>query len=326
MFYLRKVIAIIENSAFRNAIDKLEKTLQEQKIVLQCFWIEELQLAEVTAETVFDAVWEKFERCATGETEGGKADCRMRVEVNGAGQDSVSADTACLWFTDMADIVKVLSQMEQPVLALLHENNRNQDLSAALYACEEPGELDGGYLDKVYRRYKRLPWEILQTDRCLIRETIPEDAEAFFEIYKEPSITRYMEGLYPKIEQEKQYINDYIDKVYSFYGFGVWTVIKRDSGEIIGRAGLSYREGFEEPEIGFVIGKHWQRQGYAEEICNAILDYAREELEFDVVQAFVRPENVASLGLCKKLGMKLERETVIGGIKHCRMMRNSFEQ
>lgn len=278
MFYLQKVIAIIENSACRVGMEKLAETLQKQGIVLQCFWIEELGLSDVTAETVFDS--------------------------------------ACLWFSDMPELVTALRCMEQPVLALLHENNRNQDLSAALYACEQPEDLDGDYLDKIYRRYQRIPWEILQTDRMLLRETMPEDAEEFFEIYKEPSITRYTEGLYPKIEQEKQYINDYIDKVYSFYGFGVWTVIKREDGEIIGRAGLSYREGFEEPEIGFVIGKPWQRQGYAEEICNAILEYAREELELEVVQAFVRPENAASRGLCEKLGMKPVGEVQLSGEQH----------
>ena len=288
MFYLQKVIAIIENSRYRVSMDKLAETLEKQGIIWQCFWIEELGLQEITGESVIDAIREK--------------------------------DGTCLWFTDIPDMVTVLRRMEQPVLALLHENNRNQDLSAALYACEKPEDLDGDYLDKVYRRYQRIPWEILRTDRCYLRETTTDDAEAFFEIYKEPSITRYTEGLYPEIEQERQYIRDYIDKVYSFYGFGVWTVIKQDTGEIIGRAGLSYREGFEEPEIGFVIGVPWQRQGYAEEVCRAIMEYGRNELEFTTVQAFVRPENEASLGLCKKLGMKNVEEVLLNGVAHCRMM------
>lgn len=213
----------------------------------------------------------------------------------------------------MSEIAMVLRQEKQPVLAFLHEKNRHQDFSAVLYACEAPEELDGDYMDKVYRRYTRLPWDVLETDRCFIRETVPEDAEAFYEIYEEPSITRYTEGLFPKIEQERQYINDYIDKIYSFYHFGVWTIIKKDTDEIIGRAGLSYREGYEEPELGFVIRKPWQRQGFAEEVCRAILNYGREELGFTVVQAFVRAENKASLALCRKLGMQPAREVEMTG-------------
>lgn len=308
MFYLQKVIAIIENSRYRVSMEKLAETLEKQGIIWQCFWIEELGLQEITAEKVIDAIWNEQMKNAAMEAIGRKIQCGSRTEL------------ACLWFTDMAELVEAVCQMEQPVLALLHENNRNQDMSAALYACEEPEDLDGDYLDKVYRRYKRIPWEILRTDRLLLRETTTEDAEAFFAIYKEPSITRYTEGLYPEIEQERQYIRDYIDKVYSFYGFGVWTVIKQDTGEIIGRAGLSYREGFEEPEIGFVIGVPWQRQGYAEEICRAIMEYGRNELEFTTIQAFVRPENEASLGLCEKLGMKCVEEVLLNGVIHCRML------
>lgn len=321
MYYLEKVIAIMENSAYRTSMEKLDEILQAQGIVLQCFWIAELGLSEMTAEAIFDGVWTEYMSANSA----GQQDVPARKD--GVGQQVLSARenaAACLWFTDMADIVKVLRCLDMPVLALLHEVNRSQDLSAAWYACEEPGELDAAYLDKVYRRYRRIPWEILKTERCVIRETTPEDVETFYEIYKEPSITRYTDGLYPETEREKQYIYDYIDKVYGFYGFGIWTVIKRDSGEVIGRAGLSCREGFEEPEIGFIIGVPWQRQGYAEEICRAILDYGREELEFTQVQAFVRPENTASLGLCRKLGMEKVGEVWLSGEKHV-CLRVDFE-
>lgn len=295
MYYLGKVIAIMENGAYKDSMEKLDKTLRAQGIVMQCFWIEDLGLSEITPETVFDGVWAAHEN----------------VEV--------PESAATLWFTDMSDIVKVLSNLELPVLALLHEKNHSQDFSAALYACEEPEDLDGDYMDKVYRRYRRIPWEILRTRRCVLRESTPEDVERFWEIYKEPAITRYTDELYPTMEQEKQYMNEYIDKVYGLYGFGIWTVVRQEDGEIIGRAGLSYREGFEEPEIGFVIGLSWQGQGYAEEICRAILQYGREELEFNRVQAFVRPENEASLKLCQKLHMEPVEEVWLSGKKYVRL-------
>lgn len=218
-----------------------------------------------------------------------------------------------LFVTDVSEIAKALRQRGKAVLALLHGMNREQDFSLVLYACEEPWDMDADYLDKIYRRYMRLPWEILRTDRCILRETVPEDAEAFFEIYGDGSITRYTDALLPEMEAEKQHINDYIDNVYSFYNFGVWTILKKDTDEIIGRAGFSYREGFEEPELGYVIGKAWQRRGYAEEVCSAVLEYGWEELEFGAVQAFVHPENKASLALCRKLGMQPAGEAVIDG-------------
>lgn len=210
----------------------------------------------------------------------------------------------CLWITDSAMYASMLRQQEKPVLVFLHQDNRNQDFSKILYACENPGELDTEYLDRVYRRYAGIPWDIAETKRCTVRETTEADAEAFFAIYTNPEITQYMEGLHPTIEQEKQYIRDYIEKVYGFYGFGVWTILKKDTGEIIGRAGFSYRGGYEEPEIGFMIGVPWQRQGYAEEVCSMLLEMAKEEWEFTNVQAFVEPENEESVRLCEKLGFR----------------------
>ena len=47
---------------------------------------------------------------------------------------------------------------------------------------------------------------ILETPRCLIRETTTADGEDFYRIYSHPAITKYMEGLYPEVEQEKQYV------------------------------------------------------------------------------------------------------------------------
>ncbi len=290
MFYLEKVISIIGNVTCRESVAILGEILQKQG----------LAFVDVS-ESVFAL------NCA------GSVENLMKQEE--------LLKSAVLFVTDDASCVKLLRQEGWPVLAILHEDNRAQDLSGALYACEEPQELDADYMDRVFRRYMRIPWDVLQTERCFIRETVPEDVPFFYKIYSAPSVTQYTEGLYPEIEQEKKYINDYIDNVYSFYNFGVWTIIKDDTDEIIGRAGFSYREGYEEPEIGFVIGVPWQRQGYAEEVCRAVLKYGYEELGFTEVQALVKPDNQASVALCRKLGFELKQEVPVNGERLLRFMK-----
>lgn len=209
-----------------------------------------------------------------------------------------------LYITDDSATAERLQNAGEAVLVHLHPGNSNQDFSQFLFAVEQPEELDAEYVEKVYRRLKGLPWDILETERCLIRETTVDDVDAFYEIYSNPAITEHMEDLYPEVEQEKQYVRDYIEKVYTFFEFGVWTVVEKETGAVIGRAGISYREGFDEPELGFVIGVPWQRKGYAREVCEAILQYGTEVLCFEVIQALVEPQNEASLSLCDKLGMK----------------------
>lgn len=234
------------------------------------------------------------------------------IEKDTAEDNVIEQNASVLYVTDDPKTARELRDRGEAVLIYLHEGNQEQDFTGFLYAVEDPDNLDPEYAVKVYQRMKGLPWEILQTKRCLVRETTPEDVEDFFRIYSDPEITRYMENLYPELEQEKQYIRDYIEKIYTFYEFGVWTVIERSSGAIIGRAGFAYREGYEEPELGFIIGVPWQHQGYAEEVCRAILKYGWERLEFTRVQAMVEPGNEASLRLCKKLGFG-EKETVKAG-------------
>ncbi len=219
-------------------------------------------------------------------------------------KNRIQITDACLYITDDAPTALRLKAQGEAVLVHLHSGNREQNFSQFLYAIENPEDLDMEYAERVYRRLKGLPWNILETERCLVRETTVEDVDEFYRIYSEPSVTKYMDNLYPEEEQEKQYVRDYIEKVYTFFEFGVWTVAEKSSGTVIGRAGLSYREEFEEPELGFVIGVPWQRKGYAFEVCEAILNYGREVLGFETVQALVEPGNAVSLYLCEKLGMK----------------------
>ena len=157
----------------------------------------------------------------------------------------------------------------------------------------------------------------------MIRETIVEDVDSFYDIYKESSITEYMEDLYADRDEEIAYIQDYIKNVYGFYGYGMWTVLDKESGKVIGRAGLSLREGYDIPELGFVIGVPWQRQGYAYEVCQAILEYGNEELDFTNFQALIMKGNEKSKRLCEKLGFVYQEMVEIEGIVYERMVLDS---
>ncbi len=226
-----------------------------------------------------------------------------------------------LWITDCGDWARELAAAGGAVLAYCFAGNQGEDFSGVKYLCQEPESLEIEYLEQVYRRLTGVPWDILDTERCYLRETTEEDVEEFYRIYKEPSITEYMEDLYPDMEQEKAYIREYREKVYAFCGFGVWTIWKRDTKEVIGRAGFSWREGFAEPELGFVIGVPWQKQGFAYEVCRAVLRYGAERLGFETVQALVEPHNKGSLRLCGKLGMEFQGKVTIQGKEFVRLIK-----
>lgn len=249
-----------------------------------------------------------FKNIITNDSSGVKEDVRMEC-VN---------PEQILFISDLSVICSELTDKGYYVLPYRHAYNREEifESNRYFYIAEQLEEMDYESLDMAYRRLAGLPWTIITTKRCVIRETTTDDVDAFYQIYKEAAITEYMEDLYSDRNEEIAYIQDYIKKVYHFYGYGMWTVVEKKNGQIIGRAGISWQEGFDLPELGFVIGVPWQRKGYAYEVCTAILRYAKEELGMERVQALVMKGNEKSAGLCEKLGFVCEDEVCLEGIMY----------
>lgn len=215
-----------------------------------------------------------------------------------------------LVIADEPETVKRLLGGGWYVVVLYHEQNRKLSFPRVRYGVEDVFLLEYRSYEEAYKRLAGLPWDILETDRLMVRESTVEDVEEFYRIYKDPSITLYIEDLYKDREEERRYMKAYIDQVYGFYGYGLWTILLKETGQIIGRAGLSVREGYELPELGFVIDVAFQRQGYGYEVCRGILKYAKEELMFEEVQALVKEENLPSRGLLSKLGFWFDRNVI----------------
>ncbi|MCR4991275.1 MAG: GNAT family N-acetyltransferase [Lachnospiraceae bacterium] len=164
------------------------------------------------------------------------------------------------------------------------------------------------YLLKIHQRFNNIPWKILETERLIVRETTVDDVDRFYEIYDDPSTTHYIEPLFENRNEEIEYTKNYIEKVYGFFGYGIWTVINKADGKIIGKAGITDRDGFDAPEIGFVIASEYRRMGYAYEVCEAILDYAQKELGSSTIRALVKPQNDISIHLLENLGFTITRK------------------
>lgn len=173
-------------------------------------------------------------------------------------------------------------------------------------------EIDLKFLKHVYERHHGIPWTILTTERCVIKEFSMDYLDDLFELYAGEGMTDYIEPLYP-YEQEKEYQEAYIKHMYGFYGYGMWIVCDKKTGKLIGRAGVEHREELEgEMELGYAIGVPYQRQGYATEVCTAILKYAKEELLQTSVCCLIEEGNDISEQFAKKLGFFCEGTIVIG--------------
>lgn len=197
------------------------------------------------------------------------------------------APTDCIWI--------VSNRQQKQIADSIGIASVGEPQCGTRYAVESLAELDIEYLERVRRRYNHIPWDIGETDRCLIRELSLSDLPALYELYAKPGMTDYVEPLYD-YETELEYQKAYIENMYGFYEYGMWLVFSKETGKLIGRAGL------EHDELGYMIAPELQNLGYATEVCRFIIDYARENTDFEELYCRIDERNEASVRLAKKLG------------------------
>lgn len=213
-----------------------------------------------------------------------------------------------LYLTTSRETFERVRQEGFYIVPVWNDKNRQQIFWGSAYVLENPEEITKDDFENIYRRLADIPWDIVRTERCFVREMIPEDAKAFACMYSDEEIRRFLDDLPREEKAIESYIKDYRMHVYAFYGHGMWTVLSENTKEVIGRCGLFYRENSNIPELGFVIASKWQNRGYAYEVCKAVIQYGREELDMKKIQAYVDKENQKSIALCKKLGFTQEKE------------------
>ncbi len=205
--------------------------------------------------------------------------------------------------TDSQDEIDKAADKRIAVIGYEHDAVR---LSAG-FIITDLSAADQEYIKEVHDLSYRIPKEILETDRTLIRQLDPErDIYALFHLYQMPGVTDYVEPLFPFLK-EKAYEQDYFDNIYRFYDFGMWNVFLKATGALIGRCGLEYKalpgsdDGAEWLELGYLLSPDMWRQGIGYEITEAVLGLA-EAKGHSHFFARIAEENVASVALAKKLG------------------------
>ncbi len=215
-----------------------------------------------------------------------------------------------LIISEQSSVVIESYKLQIPCVGYDNPTMEKQDLYKSSIIVEGFEEIDYKFLSDVYLRFYSRPITVASTNRLIIREMTLDDLEELYELYSDSAITRFLEPLYENREEEIEFTRAYIKNMYGFYGYGMWALIHKDTGRLIGRAGLNNRELDKEIqiELGYMIGVPYQRQGYAYEACSEILKFAVDKLECYRVNCFVDRENEASIVLVNKMGFEYIQE------------------
>ena len=160
--------------------------------------------------------------------------------------------------------------------------------------------------------------EIAVTQRLILRHFRSADAVAMERVLGDAFVMRFGEG--PQTaDRVRFWIRREVTDRYRTWGFGKWAVVERGSGDVIGYCGLARindRVLPGEVEIGYRLARaHWGK-GYATEAARAVVAHAFGTLELPRVIAVIDPENVPSLRVAEKLGMRYVRDVMMEGWTH----------
>ena len=149
----------------------------------------------------------------------------------------------------------------------------------------------------------------IETERLRMRWLTEADVPLMLAIWNDPTFVRYVgdRGIRTP-EQALEELATGAFRGYTEFGYGPFHVSLRAGGEAIGVCGLYKREHYDDPDIGFAFLPDFCSQGYGWEAARAVRDYARDDLGLKRIIAIVSPENAASIGLLKKLGLVFERQ------------------
>lgn len=153
---------------------------------------------------------------------------------------------------------------------------------------------------------------IVQTQRLLLREFEPADAETFYDLNLDPEVMRYTGDVaFASVEASRQFIHNY--PAYRESGFGRWSVVLRKTGICIGWCGLKRHPGGM-VDLGYRLARAQWNRGYATEASRACLDYGFTTLKLGEIVGRTARANLASIRVLEKIGMQFWKHAPCEGI------------
>ncbi len=158
----------------------------------------------------------------------------------------------------------------------------------------------------------------LQTERLTMRRLTLDDAEEWSTFFEDNPNLLYL-GLissnetkdYTNLDWAKKWINIQLER-YKLSGFGMLALISKETGKLIGQAGILKKEldGKTEYEIAYsLIPKYW-RKGLASEISAELVSYAIENRIHHRIISIIHVDNIGSQKVARNNNMSVLFETI----------------
>ena len=144
---------------------------------------------------------------------------------------------------------------------------------------------------------------VMETERLLLRHMVQGDYADLCKILRDEAVMVAYEGAFSE-EEVQNWLNKQLTR-YEEDGVGLYAVILKATGEMIGQCGLTMQSWREKTvlEVGYLFQKAYWHQGYATEAARACKQYAFDTLGAEEVFSIIRDSNIPSQKVALRNGM-----------------------
>lgn len=152
----------------------------------------------------------------------------------------------------------------------------------------------------------------IETARTIMRKLTIEDAKDFYTLNLDLEVLKYTgDKPFADIKAAVDFLASYDQ--YEKYGVGRLAVIEKKASKFIGWCGLRYSQEKNEYDIGFRFCSNYWNKGYATETAKKCLDFGFSELGIEKIVGRVMKDNIASIKVLEKIGMRFKENFDFGG-------------
>ncbi len=155
----------------------------------------------------------------------------------------------------------------------------------------------------------------LETPRLRVEPQTEAHLELVFALQADPEVMRHIRAPDANHEQTRELIVGAATYAAAHPGFGIGAVFLKDCGRFVGGCALLHSglDTSRDVEVGYRLHREFWGLGYATELTRALLSYGFGALALERIVAFTRPENVGSIRVLEKAGLRKEGRTEAHG-------------
>lgn len=145
----------------------------------------------------------------------------------------------------------------------------------------------------------------IYTERLHMRKLRNSDIDRYYEIMQKDKVGIWLATSRGTTYEETKLLVETFSKQWDEKGYGVWAVVNKESGELMGHCGLNFINKTSEVEILYAFDPKFWGHSYATEAAAASLEYGFKKAKLNKIVALSKHDNTRSRRVIEKIGLKL---------------------